>query len=285
MEMDDLRWILAGVAVVIIAAVYIFSRVRKKEQSYSPLDAANEVPSFSADVDEADNNWMDGVGPVRVVSSVRDVPPVQPEPETRATESEPYAAKPVVNKVEADKTEVDKPVAEDSVSKKPTIQKEAEVEKESTENSQPENTSDAAIDDVISVYVLAHQDEKIKGEKILSASYALHLEFGEMKIFHRHSESEKKNIQFSMANIQQPGWFDIDEMNQLETSGVSFFMQVNLVDNASAVLDDMLICAHGLSTMLGASLCNAQRKQLDEATTIELRDKVKRLETIKAQSV
>ena len=145
--------------------------------------------------------------------------------------------------------------------------------------------ADVAVDDVISVYVLAQPDEMIKGEKILSASYALHLDYGAMKIFHRHDQDEERKIQFSMANIKQPGWFEIDHMNELETPGVSFFMQVNLVDKPSAILDEMMITAHGLSSMIGATLCGAQRKPLDEAQTNELREKVKRLETLKSQSV
>jgi len=77
-----------------------------------------------------------------------------------------------------------------------------------------------------------------------------------------------------MANIQEPGWFDMENINQLETLGMSFFMQANLLENPSHVLDDMLICAHRMATMLDATLCNAQRQPLDEESTALLREKV-----------
>jgi len=315
MEMEYLRWILLGAAIILVVAVYFFSRVRSKKDQYnSPLNTSNDIPSFTAEKD-TENEWMHGVGPVRVVSSEPDEPATQLtqneakfsatetddintglETETETvtdtdTQYEPLEL--VKNKPENVKL-VDKPPEEDALeeplkneplsietSVDETSESEPEVEKV---NSKPENT-DVAIDDVISVYVLAQPGEVIKGEKILSASYALHMDFGAMKIFHRHDQDEERKIQFSMANIKQPGWFEIDHMNELETPGVSFFMQVNLVDKPSAILDEMMITAHGLSSMIGATLCGAQRKPLDEAQTNELREKVKRLETLKSQSV
>lgn len=289
MEMDDLRWILLGVAIVIVVAVYLLSRVRKKDQHSSPLNAANDIPSFSAMDENVDNDWMHGVGPVKVVSeSSHDVDSVlnddalpEPEaiPEEKTYRSKTYQTQAYSERINESDLETDVEPVQESVDEVKPVEKANEVEQK------PVKEVDAVIDDVISVYVLAEPDEIIKGEKILSASYALHLDYGDMKIFHRHNQDENKGIQFSMANIQQPGFFEIDHMNEIETTGVSFFMQVNLVDKPSDVLDDMLICAHNLSTMLGATLCDAQRKVLDEACAIGLREKVKRLEAVKVQSV
>lgn len=313
MEMEYLRWILLGTAIILVVAVYFFSRARsKKDQYQTPLDAANDVPSFNA-VKEVENQWMHGVGPVRVVSDDAEESTsilTQDEVKFSAAESDdikisaekeiiseakniskPNSQEPVepVKNKSDDEKRVDN-ISEDNlhdeqliknITEHETPERESVIEQVSSET---ENT-DVAIDDVISVYVLAQPDELIKGEKILSASYALHMDFGAMKIFHRHDQDEERKIQFSMANIKQPGWFEIDNMNDLETPGVSFFMQVSLVDKPSAVLDEMMITAHSLSSMIGATLCGAQRKPLDEAQTNELREKVKRIEKLKSQSV
>jgi len=318
MEMEYLRWILLGVAIILVVAVYLFSRVRsKKDQYQSPLDAANDIPSFSAE-NKSENEWMHGVGPVRVVSAERDIPDdVSTENEVKfsATENNDFnvsieektaiendfqpepldPVKSIPDDVRSTDENSNEYVSKEDIShdrqqEEPLITEKSSYEKAENEpeveqvKSEPENT-DVAIDDVISVYVLAQPGEMIKGEKILSASYALHMDFGAMKIFHRHDQDEERKIQFSMANIKQPGWFEIDHMNELETPGVSFFMQVNLVDKPSAILDEMMITAHGLSSMIGATLCGAQRKPLDEAQTKELREKVKHLESLKSQSV
>ena len=297
--MDALRWILLAIAVVIIVAIYFFSRGRNKEQVNSPLDAANDVPSFSAD-DSSEkssaDDWVHGVGPVRVLEP-SDIEEASPVKNLRDDDLK-ISATPDWDSLYAQSAEektqtVEKTVSfsDDQIQPADEQKKLAESESETpsvdnSQNQEPEQATDEAIDDVISVYVLASdEDPLISGDKILSASYALQLEHGEMRIFHRHNESPEHEILFSMANIQNPGWFDVDRMNDLSTRGMSFFMQVNLVDKPSRVLDDMLICAHQMATMLGGVLCNPQREPLDEAYTNILREKVKHLEQIKAQSV
>jgi len=324
--MDALRWILLGIAVVIIVAIYFFSRTRTKEQQPSPLDAANDVPSFSAEK-QPDNEWVDGVGPVRVLdqdesahqglNNIRNDLNRTQAPDWDSLYEKPVAERPVAEHPgTADQHESPQADAENSPSKisddsnkSSSVEAEPESEplvepaqSESEKDPQSEDLSSGpavsstdypataadgpAIDDVISVYVLASDEQPvITGDKILSASYALNLEYGEMKIFHRHSDSPSHEILFSMANILNPGWFELDKMNELKTRGMSFFMQANLVDHPARVLDDMLICAHQMSTMLGGVLCNAQRIPLDEAYTKTLRDKVKQLEKLKAQSI
>ena len=306
--MDALRWILLVIAVVIIVAIYFFSRGRNKEQSDSPLNAANDVPSFSADDrsdTKASDDWVHGVGPVRVLEqeeaglnetkNVRDNLKNSTAPDwdslyaQSAEEKNQIEKKPVNHSPDKSQSELESESEDTAKPESDTPVENLQNQKTAQVNDQQVKESsdkDDAIDDVISVYVLASDEEPlIQGDKILSASYALHLEHGEMRIFHRHSDSAEHEILFSMANIQNPGWFDVERMNDLSTRGMSFFMQVNLVDNPSHVLDDMLICAHQMATMLGGVLCNPQREPLDETHTNILREKVKHLEQIKAQSV
>jgi len=279
--MDQFRWILLGLAIAVIAVIYFLSRNRKNAQNNQPLEAANDVPAFSADED-LNNDWIDGVGPVKVVSQsdqaiIESFEEAITVPDTLDVDN-PFPGN--MHEVH----EFDMEVPEDKLEA-------AEVLEEVQADEIPEQP-DQAIDDVIAVFVLVSPDEKaIKGEKILSASFALDLKYGDMKIFHRYVdsslvneediESSHKDILFSMANLMEPGWFDFDAMHEMETSGISFFMQANLVDDPSAVLDDMLICAHRMATMIGAQLCNSQRKLLDEVHTNELRDKVKKLVELK----
>ena len=278
--MDQFRWILLGVAIAVIAVIYFVSRTRKNAQQNRPLEAANDVPAFSAD-EGLNNDWVDGVGPVKIVSQ-SDQAIIESFEEAITVPDAVDVDNPYPGNMH-EVHEFDMEVPEESLEP-------AEVQ-EQTESDQvvPEevNQSDQAIDDVIAVFVLATPDEPaIKGEKILSASFGLDLKYGDMKIFHRYANESSANeeILFSMANLMEPGWFNFDSMHEMETSGISFFMQANLVKNPADVLDDMLICAHRMATMIGAQLCNAQRKPLDEAHTNELRDKVKKLVELKAYS-
>jgi len=292
--MDQLRWILLGVAIAIVVVVYLFSRNRKKESSYSPLDAVNEIPSFSAE-DEVENSWVDGVGPVRVVSkSDQDV--IEQFQEEIAVPEKMDIDNPFPEEAdELDEHEADPEISDEEIqlaaeapdnkqADKPADIQQQEVN-ESTPQKDESKSTEAPVDDVIAVFVMADKNEQpLKGEKILSASFALNLQHGEMKIFHRHSDIDNR-ILFSMANVFEPGWFDFDDMHHMETRGITFFMQVNLLENPADVLDEMLICAHRMATMLGASLCNAHRQPLDEVYTKHLRQKVQKLSELKAQTV
>ena len=264
--MDNLRWILIVVALVVIAVVYFLGQKKKNITEYLPEDEIDEVPSFNAS-NEVNDEWVDGVGPVKILNDEAAKANDAPEEVIGASIDESIQGPDYV---------IDNPVD------RPLVKSDGLVEPVVKLESDP--VAEVEADDVVSVYVLAAKDSLIKGEQILSSSYALKLIHGDMKIFHRHSDVNNK-IQFSMANIQDPGWFDIENMHEMKTKGVSFFMQVNLVDDASDVLDEMLISAHKLSSMLGATLCGAQRQPLDVTSTKDLRDKVKRLEDLKIQLV
>lgn len=302
--MDQFRWILLGAAIILVIGIYLFGRQRKKSHTRLPLEAANQAPSFSAD-DGRDDAWMDGVGPVRVVPNsdreiIEQFQQEIAEPSVLDRDN-PFAGE---NDADADTHDADELMQDDGrddveipdeslrAATESSAQPAAES-KPSADHSDHNETRKATsqtssqqppVDDVIAVFVMAEKEQPpIKGEQILSASYALKLQHGDMKIFHRHSETDN-SVLFSMANVFDPGWFELDQINQLETHGITFFMQVNRLDEPADVLDEMLICAHRMSTMLGASLCNAHRQPLDEAYTRQLREKVQRLIELKAQT-
>jgi cell division protein ZipA len=297
--MDQFRWILLGAAIILVIGIYLFGRQRKKSHSRLPLDAANQAPSFSAE-DGVDDSWVDGVGPVRVVSqSDREIieqfqqeiaePSVldRDNPFAESADTDASADELMQDDYQPDEEIPDESLqaATESVDTKPaTHQAASPAEQTSQPEQQPEQQAEQPVDDVIAVFVMAEKEQPpIKGEQILSASYALNLQHGDMKVFHRHSEADN-SILFSMANVFEPGWFELEQINQLETRGITFFMQVNRLEDPADVLDEMLICAHRMSTMLGASLCNAHRQPLDESYTRQLREKVQTLIELKAQT-
>ena len=301
--MDQFRWILLGAAIILVIGIYLFGRQRKKSDTRLPLEAANQAPSFSADDgdDVPDNPWVDGVGPVRVVSqSDREI--IEQFQQEIAEPSVLDRNNPFAEQADAsteaddlqDDARHDEEISDESLqaatqsaetkSAGHQAASPAEQKPEQQPEQQTEQQTEQPVDDVIAVFILADQEQApIKGEQILSASYALNLQHGDMKIFHRHSDADN-SVLFSMANVFEPGWFELEQINQLETRGITFFMQVNRLDEPADVLDEMLICAHRMSTMLSASLCNAHRQPLDEASTRLLREKVQMLIELKAQT-
>ncbi len=263
--MDYLRWILLAVGIVIIVAVYFWGRSRKTNRDPSPLSAANDVPSFSAK--ESTSEWVDGVGPVRVVSS-DDVADVVPDIKSKIdVDSE--------DSIEQDEHDSEEVIAE-------TIEENTEEpESEETISNQDEVEDSVAGDDVVSLFVVADRGQELKGEQILSASFATKLEYGDMNIFHRKDEQGK--IMFSMADMMEPGWFEFDKMHELRTRGITLFTQLKLCADPVSSLDEMLVCAHSLATMLNGQLCDQNRQLLNEVMAKSLREKAKYFASLKQE--
>ncbi|RUO40501.1 cell division protein ZipA [Aliidiomarina taiwanensis] len=76
---------------------------------------------------------------------------------------------------------------------------------------------------VISLYVSGD----IQGAILLQTVTELGFKFGDMDIFHRHVDTAGKGpTLFSMANMFNPGVFDLDEIETFSTRGVVLFMEL-----------------------------------------------------------
>ncbi len=282
--MDELRWILLGIGAVFILGIYWWGRSKKSasdDYSHMPVE---DIPPLT--VKESDDDWKDGVGPVRVISSdTPDAPSVRPDDtESVISRSEPepdvasvYEPEPVVDDTESEQPLTRQESAEPAVD---SLDEDSELQLEGadTDIAQADNTApveDIDVSDVIVLYLVAQRGEFIKGEQILSATYASALEYGDMNIFHRKDEQQK--ILFSLADMLDPGSFDIDNMHEHRTRGMSLFIQLDLCDDPVRALDDMLICAHNLATMLSLQICDQNRQLLNESVAAALRSKAKQI--------
>ncbi len=116
------------------------------------------------------------------------------------------------------------------------------------------DNEDAAVADaepvtseVLILYVLLPEGQEIHGAMLLPSLLTLGFKYGEMNIFHRHQDSAGSGeVLFSLANMFNPGTFDLEEMDKLQTRGLSLFMTLpgpgealqnfNLMHNAAKKL-------------------------------------------------
>lgn len=290
--MEELRWILLGAAIIIVVAVYFWGKARKREAHYSNYVNSDNVQSFSATdriEEESVDGWHDGVGPVRVVESfdeseidsfnVDGLDPVADLPEDAVTEPVTEIEDEQIDQIDVDHYEPDYDETpgineipgndESTPDEEPAVEEPVPDEPVPVKNKPSVNTGD-----VVSLYLVAPRGRDLKGEKILSATYATHLEYGEMDIFHRLDANGQ--IMFSMANMMEPGTFDVDQMNDLSTRGLSLFTQLSLCDDPVKAMDEMLLCAHTMAGLLDAQICDQNRQLLNEVFTKALREKAKR---------
>jgi cell division protein ZipA len=116
---------------------------------------------------------------------------------------------------------------------------------------------------IIMLYMAAKSGQTISGAELVLATEKVGLVFGHHNIYHRLAESAHSNEPvFSMANVLQPGYFDLGQIDSLQTPGVSFFMTLPGPLTAMQAWDTMLPIAERMAQLLDAVLLDSDRNAL-----------------------
>ena len=89
---------------------------------------------------------------------------------------------------------------------------------------------------IIQFSVITKGDEDFNGADIFDALEELGLEYGSTKIFER--VDEHRFVHFGVASMVEPGTFPDEDIESFYCPGVTFFMQVDGLDDPVAVFDD-----------------------------------------------
>ncbi|TGD75201.1 cell division protein ZipA [Mangrovimicrobium sediminis] len=133
--------------------------------------------------------------------------------------------------------------------------------------------------EVFMLNVVARDPRGFRGEDILHILLACDLRFGDMNFFHRHEfEAGKGAIQFSVANMMQPGVFDIDNMGDFNTPGLVFFLTLPGPEDMMKAFDYMLETAQAVARNLGGDVLDESRSVLTRQTLEHSRQLIRDLE-------
>ncbi|MDI3322851.1 cell division protein ZipA [Pontibacterium granulatum] len=204
-------------------------------------------------------------------------------PEAEAVEAAPlFADDPILPEV-AEPVVVSAPKPKSTV--KPASRKKAVFDKESAEPvpetkdlfaERPSLEKTPAPESVLAITVLAAENLAIPGAKLLPLVSACGMRFGDMDIFHRFEDGlEEGAVQFSMANAIKPGTFDIDNMDELETRGLTFFMSMEEPRDVMNAFECMLATAETVAKHMGAELLDENRSVLRPQTKEHYRQRIR----------
>ena len=135
------------------------------------------------------------------------------------------------------------------------------------------------VEQVISILVTANDSQGFYGTQLLKLVEACGLVHGEMDIFHRFEDGLRLGkTQFSMANMMEPGTFDLKEMDHLHTPGVVFFLGLPTAQDSMQAFDYMLETAQCLATNLGGEVLDEQRSVMRPQTIEHCRQQIREFE-------
>ena len=240
--MESLRWILLAAGIVFVIVIYLLGRSRRRRNHSMVDDLEDDLPAFAArNLDDLD----EGVGEVRIISRAY-------------SDSSEELTDDLADEFNA--REDEHPGRESDT--------ETTSENKTAENKAADNNIQS---DIVVLYILAKPGRTLAGSQINSSAQAMGLRFGEMSIF--HYKSDGRNV-FSLANMLEPGSFDANTIHDLNTTGLTVFMQINGNDPLDD-LTEMLQRSYQLAGLLDARLCNHRREPLTEQDAENYRTQVR----------
>lgn len=120
---------------------------------------------------------------------------------------------------------------------------------------------------VIILSVVMPANHQMSGAALLPTLLTLGMKYGEMNIFHRHQDNAGNGgVTFSLANMLNPGSFDLDSMETFATQGVSLFMTLPNAGDPFAAFEQMLAAAKQLAQEFNAQLLDDKRNVMTKQT-------------------
>ena len=305
---DELRLVLIILGALVLGGLFIHGlwTVRKNNRQaghrYHPDTTPTAEPEQSEGFDDL------GVGPVRVIKSRsasagagRTEPKINPtaahsQPLSQA-KSASQASEQVKQQPEFDfdapegRAEPainfnalgDTAMGENESPRSPGFESSARSESYSSEehrakaaDAEPQQKSAHQPSEVLILYVLLPEGRDIRGPDLLSALLPLGFKYGDMDIFHRHLDSAGGGeVLFSLANMFNPGTFDLEQIDKISTRGLSLFMTLPGPGEPLQNFNLMHNAAKKLAEEFGGQVLDGQRSVLTVQTVRHYVDKIR----------
>lgn len=163
---------------------------------------------------------------------------------------------------------------------------EAKVQEAATKVSPPEvETSSSSTKDevgetdVLVLNIRSTDESPIQGASLLPMLLTLGFKFGEHDIFHRHVNTNGKGpILFSLTNMFKPGVFDIDNIENFSTYGLSLFMMLPIEGDAQQVFNMMHNAARKLSEEFGCRILDGNKVGVSKQSMQQYVERIREFE-------
>ncbi|MFT4940590.1 MAG: cell division protein ZipA [Paraglaciecola sp.] len=137
--------------------------------------------------------------------------------------------------------------------------------------------------EVLVLNVKTADDQPIPGSALLPMLLTLGFKFGDQDIFHRHVTSNGKGpVLFSLANMFKPGNFDIDNLENFVTQGVSLFMILPIEGDPHQVFNMMHNAARKIADEFSAQIYDGRRTLLTKQSLQQYVEKIREFERQRA---
>ena len=262
--MSELRWILIGFGIVLLAAIYLWGRRSNRAVAASD-DALLRVrpePSMRS----GETTLVRAVDDVPATLPAHEVvPPLEPPPASEhASTGETWRGR--LEPTFADAPTEELPVTAAAAAAAPTL----------SSSEAPQSQSRRVERRKILSLRLAIAPQRLEGAKLQEALLAESLQHGKYGIFHRlHADG---NIVFSVASMVEPGTFELEKMGETLYPGITMFTQLPGPVPGMHALNELVACARRLQAILGGTLQDERGVPLTVHRIERMRQEVREFE-------
>ena len=144
-----------------------------------------------------------------------------------------------------------------------------------SQDQQGEEEDSASEKKLVVLHVMARRPQAFRGTGIMDLVRELDLEYDDMRIFHKKVKRlSGRKAMYSILNAVNPGTFDLDNMDQFETPGISFVMSLPGPENGLKAFNIMLEAAKRASEYLQGEVFDESRNRLSQQTVAHLQEEV-----------
>jgi cell division protein ZipA len=252
--MAELRWILLALGVLVLSGLYVWGRgLSKRNRLARAGRREREEPRLSLEADllaepgslsderfeiaEPEDEAEAAPGGGRTNSAE----PVQVDAQTKTTKA-----------VRADRRIKTAELARADRRTKTQSKPDAPHSDSSANGSSSTKPAPKAAPDKVVTIRFVPRDHELGGETAVAALRRAGLKHGRYGIFHRHAGESDEDVLFSVANLTEPGTFDLERLRAI--AGMSFFVVLPSRGDPVAAFDAMVETARALAHDLDADL-------------------------------
>lgn len=131
--------------------------------------------------------------------------------------------------------------------------------------------------EILVMHVKSKDRDGFNGSDLLQILLACDMRYGEKDILHRHEKANAEGgLQFSVANMLEPGVFNLEDINSFRTPGVTFFMTLPGPEDPVQAFECMIETANCLVKNLNAVLLDEDHSTATLQVINLYRDRIKR---------
>lgn len=273
--MEELRWLLLILGLLVIVLVYGYGRVqewrdegppwRRRAKSEPFVDDAlssEDIEGTLSELDTLISEHQEEVrGPHRAEpATVDDRSATRP---TRLNDKSGVSAQAVSRRPERWEGRLASLLGSRTKDPEPKVERESE--------GRARSLGEEKI--VVLNLVTSPEGDRFPGSELVRALEAAGMHYGEHQIFHRLLDTPSgPGVLFSVANILEPGWFDLERIASFDTPGVAFFMRLPGPEDGLVTFEQMLATAHAVADRLGGHLLDGRRCDLTQQSVKHIRE-------------